>query len=82
MLKKVYIETSVVGAYFDERTDVVSVAQRYWTRLWWDNLRQGYETVVSRAVIDELKHPDHPYSEKTVDFIKDMPILPMADEIR
>ncbi len=33
MLKKVYIETSVVGAYFDERTDVVSVAQRYWTRL-------------------------------------------------
>ncbi|MEA3415960.1 MAG: hypothetical protein U9R02_07355 [Thermodesulfobacteriota bacterium] len=39
MIEKVYVETSVIGAYFDERTDIVSSAQKYWTRIWWDELR-------------------------------------------
>ena len=56
MIEKVYVETSVIGAYFDERTDIVSAAQKYWTRIWWDELRNRYEVVVSRAVVDELKH--------------------------
>jgi hypothetical protein len=32
IIEKVYVETSVVGAYFEERTDVVSMAQNFWTR--------------------------------------------------
>ncbi|GEM_PF-6730576 len=42
IIEKVYVETSVVGAYFEERTDVVSMAQNFWTRKWWDELRQQY----------------------------------------
>ena len=34
MLLKVYVETSVIGAYFEERTDVVSAAQCHWSRLY------------------------------------------------
>ena len=35
MRERVYLETSVIGAYFEERTDIVSKAQRFWTRRWW-----------------------------------------------
>ena len=42
MLPRVYVESSVIGAYFDERTDLVSVAQRHWSRIWWDEVREEY----------------------------------------
>ena len=54
MLPKVYVESSVIGAYFDERDDVISVAQRHWSRVWWDEVREEYDVVVSEAVTDEL----------------------------
>ena|SRR3990172_12362907 len=82
MIDKVYIETSVIGAYFDERTDVVSAAQNYWTRLWWDNVRNRYELVISRAVIDELTHPDYPHSENALKLVENIPEIPIEDEVR
>ena len=82
MIEKVYVETSVIGAYFDERTDIVSAAQKYWTRIWWDELRNRYEAVVSRAVVDELKHRDFPHSQQALDLIENIPEVPIEDEIR
>ena len=54
MPPKVYVETSVIGAYFEERTDVVSASQRYWSRLWWNEIRSEYDVIVSEGVISEL----------------------------
>ena len=82
MIEKVYVETSVIGAYFDERADIVSVAQKYWTRIWWDELRNRYEVVVSRVVVDELKHPDFPHSQQALELIENIPEVPIEDEIR
>jgi predicted nucleic acid-binding protein len=82
MIEKVYVETSVSGAYFDERTDIVSAAQKYWTRIWWDELRNRYEAVVSRAVVDELKHRDFPHSQQALDLIENIPEVPIEDDIR
>ncbi len=82
MLERVYIETSVIGAYFDDRSDVVSSAQNYWTRLWWDNLHSKYETVISRAVVDELAHPDYPHSQKALKLIENISEIPIEDEVR
>ena len=48
MAERVYVETSVIGAYFDERADIVSSAQRYWSRLWWDEIRGRYEVVMQK----------------------------------
>ncbi|MFC1462699.1 type II toxin-antitoxin system VapC family toxin [Verrucomicrobiota bacterium] len=70
-MNTVYIETSVVGAYFDDREDVVSVAQRHWTRRWWDEERQKYEIVCSEAVLSELGHSDYPHSDEALDLIDD-----------
>ncbi len=82
MKEKVYIETSVIGAYFDERTDIVSAAQKYWTRIWWDDVRGKYDVFKSRAVIDELQHPDYPHSQEALRLIENLPDLQIETEIR
>ena len=60
MSSKVYVETSVIGAYFEERKDIVSASQRHWSRLWWDQIKSGYDVVVSEAVINELANSELP----------------------
>ncbi len=82
IIEKVYVETSVVGAYFEERTDVVSVAQHFWTRKWWDELRHQYDVVVSQAVTDELRHPNNPYSIETLELIENVPEVSIEDEVK
>ncbi len=82
IIEKVYVETSVVGAYFEERTDVVSVAQNFWTRKWWDELRHQYDVVVSQAVTDELRHPNNPYSIETLELIENVPEVSIEDEVK
>jgi predicted nucleic acid-binding protein len=82
MKERVYVETSVIGAYFDERTDIVSSAQRYWTRLWWDEARSRYEAVISRAVMDELSHQDFPHSGEALGLVSDIREVPVVEEVR
>lgn len=81
MPPKVYVETSVIGAYFEERTDVVSASQRHWSRLWWDEIRSGYDVVVSEAVINELANPNYPYSQNTVALVEDIQRVEPVDEV-
>lgn len=82
MKERVYLETSVIGAYFDDRPDIVSTAQRFWTRCWWDEVRHEYELFISRAVIDELRHPDYPHSIEALELVEHIPELPIEEEIR
>jgi predicted nucleic acid-binding protein len=82
LIEKVYVETSVVSAYFEERTDVVSVAQNFWTRKWWDELRHQYNVVVSQAVTNELQHPNNPYSVETLELIENVPEVSIEDEVK
>ena len=58
------------------------MAQCYWTRKWWDEVRSWYDPVVSEAVVDELSHPDHPKSKECVALIAALPRLEIAEEIR
>jgi predicted nucleic acid-binding protein len=82
MIEKVYVETSVIGAYFDDRPDVVSAAQKYWTHIWWDYMREKYEVVLSSAVNDELSHPDYPHSGKALRLTDNISEVPINKEIR
>ena len=82
LIEKVYVETSIAGAYFEERTDIVSVAQNFWTRQWWDHLRHQYEVVVSQAVTNELRHPDYPYSNDALELIENIPKVSIEDEVK
>lgn len=80
MPPKVDVETSVIGAYFEERTDVVSASQGYWSRLWWDEIRNGYDVVVSEAVINELANPNYPYSQDTLALVEGIQHVELVGE--
>ena len=82
MPPKVYVESSVISAYFEARTDVVSVAQRYWSRVWWDQVRPEYDVVISKAVTDELSNPNYRYSHDTLALVVDIPLVTSANEVR
>jgi len=59
-MARVYIETTIPSAYWEERTAPEMVARRNWTRRWWDVERSHYEVVTSVAVLDELSRGNHP----------------------
>ena len=61
MAPKVYVESSVISAYFDERVDVVSVSQRHWSRVWWDQVRTEYDVVMLSQMSYPIRvFPTHP----------------------
>ena len=82
MPPKVYVETSVIGAYFEERDDVVSAAQRHWSRLWWNHISNQYDVIVSEGVINELADPDFKYSQSALSLVEMVPKVEISDEIR
>ena len=81
MAASVYIETTVPGAYFDDRDNVVSQYQRYQTRIWWSQYRAGYDLYTSQAVLAELSRLAAPYREETTSLLDKIPVLPVTDEI-
>ena len=82
MPPKVYVETSVIGAYFEERKDIVSASQRYWSRLWWDEIRSEYDVVVSEGVIAELADPDFKYSQSALSLVDRVPQAEINNEVQ
>lgn len=82
MKKKVYVESSVIGAYFDDRKDVVSAAQKFWTVKWWKEEKSNYEIVCSVAVEDELDNPDYPHSKDAINLINNIPRLSIENLVR
>ena len=81
MPKSVYIETTIPGAYFDEREDVVSRFQRHQTRLWWAEHRPGYELYTSEAVLAELQQGDFPRQADAIALLEGVPVLPVDEEV-
>jgi predicted nucleic acid-binding protein len=81
MAKSVYIETTIPGAYYDERDDVVSRFQRYETRQWWSTQRQRFDLVTSEAVLAELRQTSFPTQEEALRLLDGITVLPVSDEI-
>jgi hypothetical protein len=75
IIEKVYVETSVVGAYFEERTDVVSMAQNFWTRKWWDELSVKLSSM-------NYDIPIIPIQFETLELIENVPEVSIEDEVK
>ncbi len=82
MAKTVYIETTIPGAYYDDRDNLVSRFQRQQTRLWWRVHRSRYELVTSESVIVELTEPGFARSAECLGLLKDIHVLTVDDEVR
>ncbi len=81
MARSVCIETTIPGAYFDDRDDVVSQFQRHQTRLWWAMYRPEYELYTSEAVLAELRQGSFPQQDEALGLLDGVPVLPVAQEI-
>lgn len=81
MKTKVYIETSIPSFYFEIRKEPEMVAQKNWTRKWWDSQRSNYDIAISEAVLDELKRGNYPNQQNLLNMVKDIPILLVEEGI-
>ena len=81
MKPRVYIETSIPSFYHETRTEPEMVAQRTWTRQWWDGRRTEYEVVTSEAVLDELSGGDYPTRNRALSLVSSLPVLPVEPAI-
>ena len=81
MKPRVYIETSIPSFYHEIRTEPEMVAQRNWTRQWWDSRLYEYEAVTSEAVLDELSAGDYPTKDQVLSLVNSLPILPVEPAI-
>lgn len=75
MKPRVYVETSIFSFYFDERMTPIIVANRMWTRAWWDERGQEYECVVGATVLAELRRGDLPHREKSHEMASKLPVV-------
>jgi hypothetical protein len=82
MAQSVYLETSIFSFYHDCRTSAAVVARHDWTRQWWDQHRQRYDTVTSTAVLAELDTGSLPHRDNALAMAMDLPTIPVDDEIQ
>lgn len=81
MKKTVYIETTIPSFYVETRMAPDMAARRAWTREWWREHRARYELVTSMAVIEELEAGHHPRKRQALEFIREVPLVPVVSDI-
>ena len=79
---RIYIETTIPSAYFDERTAPAMVARREATRRWWATAGARYELVTSPAVLEELGAGPHGSREAWLALMSDVRVLENAPSMR
>ena len=76
--KKIYLDTSVPSAYYDERQS----ERRRVTQLWWKNELGKYDVLISEITSRELEAtPDLDKREKLLNLVKDIPVVEVSTEI-
>jgi predicted nucleic acid-binding protein len=78
---RVYIETTIPSAYFDERRAPRMVARREATRRWWAGAADKYEMVTSLAVREELAAGPSLRRSSWLSLIERVPSLEVTSEV-
>ena len=75
MKPKVYLDTSVISALFDERTpERLSMTNLLWSKL------SDYEVFISELVIEELERANERIRDKMFYAIRDFTVLKISKE--
>ena len=75
MKNKVYLDTSVISALFDERTpERLSMTFGLWTKL------DDYEVFISELVLEELERVNNQMREKMLDAVKKFTVLTISEK--
>ncbi len=73
---KIYLETSVIGAYLDRGESM----RRDLTIRWWEHELNQYDAFVSPLVSRELERTREPYRKSYLKLIEGLPSLSVTDE--
>ena len=76
MKTKVYLDTSVISALFDERTpERLAMTSNFWSKL------EDYEVFISELVLEELERTNEQVRDKMFSVIKDFIVLKTSKEV-
>ena len=83
MLRRVYLETSVISYLTARRSrDVVTAGHQELTLEWWSSRRSDFEVLVSPLVLDEAARGDSEAAERRRAILAEMPLLEINDSAR
>ena len=75
MKAKIYLDTSVISALFDDRTpERMAMTSAFWSKL------DDYEVFISELVIDELEKASEQVIDKMFSAIRDFTVLKISAE--
>jgi predicted nucleic acid-binding protein len=75
MKTKVYLDTSVISALFDERTpERLAMTSNFWSKL------DDYEVFISELVLEELERVNEQVRDKMFSEIEDFIVLKISKE--
>jgi hypothetical protein len=82
-MQTVYLETTI-PSYLAARAsrDLIVAAHQQITQDWWQTARDRFDLYVSAAVLDELRAGDPEAVERRLQFIEDLPVLRLNDDVR
>jgi hypothetical protein len=81
-MARVYLETSSVSACVTNRTDPASIYRRDVSQDWWRTQAGRHELFISAEVVTELSRPTFPVSREALDWVRDVPLLDVDEEVR
>ena len=79
--KSVYVETSILSAYVDDRDDIASRFQRRETLHWWRQERDRFWLFCSELVLAELERVVFPGQRQAVKLARSLPFLPVTEAV-
>ena len=80
-MPRVYLETSFISACVTLRKDAGSVHRRATSLEWWDTQISSHDLYVSDEVVAELSHPDYPQSSAALEFMANIELLSVSEEV-
>jgi hypothetical protein len=80
--KSVYIETTVPSVATSRPSrDALTAGRQAATLLFWENERYKYDLYISQFVVNECSLGDKEAALRRLEFIKDIPLLPLSEDI-
>jgi predicted nucleic acid-binding protein len=79
--KSVYVETSILSAYVDERDNIASRFQRRETIYWWRHERNHFRLFCSELVLAELERAAFPGQRRAIKLAMSLPFLSVTDAV-
>ena len=78
----VYLDTSIISAYWYDGTNVLGLARRVKTRDWWENESQNFAVWVSAVAENELISGEFRRQIECLRFVRRLNFLPITKESR